>query len=265
MKVVIITGASQGIGYDLANLLQSKKYVIYGLSRTPFELEGVKSISCDVTNKEQVKTVINQIYQETGHIDILINNAGMGISGSIENAKEENIKKIFDVNVFGSTYLIQACLPYLKQNQGSKIINIGSVAGPLAIPFQGFYSATKAALETLSNALANELSPYKVYVTTVLPGDTKTNFTKNRVKNADLNTPYEHRVEKSISLMENDEQKGMNVRSASKVIYKVIKKRKPPLRKTIGFKYKLFVVLKKLLPERFVNFVIGLIYGFKRN
>lgn len=263
MKVVVITGASQGIGYDLASLLNDKGYKVYGLARSNFELKGVTSISVDVTNKEQVFKAINDISLIEGRIDVVVNNAGMGISGSVEYTNDENLRRMFDVNIFGLTYVIQASLPYLKVNKGSRIINIGSVAGELAIPFQAYYSATKAAVDALSQALANEVSPYGVYVTNVMPGDTKTNFTKNRVKNADLDTPYEKRVEKSISLMEQDEQNGMSVRSASKVIYKVIKKKRPPLKKTIGFKYKTFVFLKRILPTRLVNYVIGKIYAFK--
>ena len=263
-QVVIITGASSGIGYDLAKKLVSKDYIVYGISRSSFELNGVKHLKGDVTNEEQINELINGVIEKEGKIDILINNAGMGISGSIEASKLEDVKKIFDVNFNGAFITIKAVLPHMRKQSFGKIINIGSVASEFAIPFQAFYSATKAALKTFGEALDNEVSPYGINVCTILPGDIKTNFTKNRNKNIGELKVYENRVSKSIGVMEKDEQKGMPVSYSSKVIYRVIKKKKMPLTKTIGNEYKVLIFLKRLLPLKLINKIVGNIYAFKK-
>lgn len=263
-QVVIITGVSSGIGYDLATFLTEKEYIVYGISRSTVNIPGVTHLPGDVTDEEKMQAVIKEIFEKEGKIDILVNNAGMGISGSIEGTNTKDVKNIFNVNFIGAFITIKAILPYLRQQNYGKIINVGSVASEFAIPFQAFYSSSKAALKTFGEALHNEVSPYNIKVCTILPGDIKTNFTKNREKNIDEIDAYKTRVLKSIAVMEKDEQKGMTVRYASKQIYKVIKKKRIPLQKTIGNEYKLLLFIKRLLPIKLVNNLIGKIYGFKK-
>lgn len=263
-QVVIITGVSSGIGYDLATFLNEKGYLVYGISRSSVNIPGVTHMSGDITDEAKMQAIIKNIFEKEGRIDILINNAGMGISGSIEGTKTEDVKNIFNVNFVGAFITIKATLPYLRQQNYGKIINVGSVASEFAIPFQAFYSSSKAALKSFGDALANEVAPYKIKVCTILPGDIKTNFTKNREKNIEELDAYKTRVLKSIAVMEKDEQKGMTVRYASKQIYKVIKKKRMPLQKTIGNEYKLLLFIKRFLPTKLVNNLVGKIYGFKK-
>ncbi len=263
-KVVVITGASSGIGFETAKLLNQKNYIIYGISRTKIHDKCVKSIQADVTNYEQLKQAYQEIFYIEGHIDCLINNAGMGISGSIEHTTLEDAKYMMDVNFMGVFHSTKAMLPFLRQSNRAKIINISSVAGRLAIPFQGFYSSSKAAINAFSESLKIELSPFNIQVCSVMPGDIKTGFTKNRKKNELEGDLYEKRVDKSIQVMENDEHNGMDAQYAAKVIYKLVKKRRLPLYKTIGIKYKIFIFLQKVLPARLVNYLVGSIYGFKK-
>jgi len=263
-QVVIITGVSSGIGYDLATFLTEKEYIVYGISRSTVNIPSVTHLPGDVTDEEKMQAVIKEIFEKEGKIDILVNNAGMGISGSIEGTNTKDVKNIFNVNFIETFITIKAILPYLRQQNYGKIINVGSVASEFAIPFQAFYSSSKAALKTFGEALHNEVSPYNIKVCTILPGDIKTNFTKNREKNIDEIDAYKTRVLKSIAVMEKDEQKGMTVRYASKQIYKVIKKKRIPLQKTIGNEYKLLLFIKRLLPIKLVNNLIGKIYGFKK-
>ncbi len=263
-KVVVITGASSGIGLELAKHLIQKDYVVYGISRSKIHDKYIKSIQADVANYEQLKQAYQEIFDIEGHIDCLINNAGMGISGSIEDTSLEDAKYVMDVNFMGVFYSSKAMIPFLKQSATSKIINISSVAARLAIPFQGFYSSSKAAINAFSESLRIELKPFKIQVCSVMPGDIKTGFTKNRKKNINEGKDYIKRVEKSIAVMEKDEQNGMDPEYAAKVIFKLINRRNLPLYKTIGVKYKLFVFLQKVLPARFVNNLVGLIYGFKK-
>lgn len=263
-QVVVITGISSGIGLALGKFLAKKGYVVYGISRTVTNEALINHIKADVTKEDSLIDAYRQIFDKENRIDFLINNAGMGISGSIEATTYEDAKLIFDVNFMGVFLSSKTILPYMRKQGSGRIINIGSVAGPLAIPFQAFYSSSKAAVNTFTDALANEVKPYGISVTTILPGDIKTNFTKNRKKNSDELAVYENRVNKSIEVMEKDEQSGMTTLYASKVIYKVMRRRKMPLRMTIGKKYKVFVFLQRLLPVKMVNKIVGSIYSFKK-
>lgn len=260
-KVVVITGVSSGIGLEVAQLLSKQSYKVYGFSRRKVDTKDFFSMQVDITKNDQIEKAINHIIEKESKIDIMINNAGMGISGSVESTSDHDIHHILDVNFIGLHHMIVHSLPYLRETKG-KIINVGSVAGPLAIPFQTFYSASKAAVQTYTEALSIELKPLGIQVCTVLPGDIKTEFTKNRRKNNPELEIYEKRVLKSIGVMEKDEQNGMDVSYAAKVFLKLCNKRKMPLHKTIGFKYKVFIFLNKILPKRLVVYIISKLYGF---
>jgi NAD(P)-dependent dehydrogenase (short-subunit alcohol dehydrogenase family) len=260
-KVVFITGASKGIGLETAKLLAEKGYKVYGGARSDFNAKGVTSVKLDVTDTDSVANAVKYITDKEGGIDILINNAGMGISDAIENTPEEQSKYIFEVNFFGPFRLIKHCLPYLRKS-GGKIINISSVAAALCIPFQAFYSCSKAALDALAFALIPEVKPFGITVTNVLPGDTKTSFTAARQKSySDNDAVYGERIKKSIQVMEKDEQNGMPAIKVSDVILRCINKKSPPVYVAVGFKYKLFMLLNKILPKKFVIYVIGKLYG----
>ena len=264
MKVIIVTGASSGIGLEVSNYLASKGYHVYGISRSKVYEKNVKGIQADVTNYEQLKQSYQDIFDIEGRIDVVINNAGFGISGSIEETSLEDANQLMNVNFMGVFHSTKAALPFLRQSGGGKIINVSSVASRLAIPFQAFYSSSKAAINSFTEALHNEVSPMNIQVCALMPGDIKTGFTKNRRKNETESAVYQKRVDKSVGVMENDERNGMDPFVAAKTIDKLVQKRRIPLYKTIGFKYKIFVLLHKLLPARFANFVVGLLYGFKR-
>lgn len=255
----MISGASSGIGYETANFLAERGYVVYGLSRRDFETEKFNFIKCDVCKQEEVKRVFESIFQKEGQIDVLINNAGMGISGAIEYAPKKDVEAIFDVNVNAVINVSGEALKYLRKTQG-RIINVSSVASVVPIPFQACYSATKAAVESFSFALSNEVKPQKVKICCVRPGDTKTGFTAARVKNAVTGDAYGDRIEKSVAKMEKDEMKGKDPVSVSKIIYKCMKKCNPPLVCTVGFGYKFLCVLAKLLPKKLVNYIVYKLY-----
>jgi NAD(P)-dependent dehydrogenase (short-subunit alcohol dehydrogenase family) len=261
-KTAIVTGASKGIGLSAAKMLRDNGYTVYGLSRSPVSEEGIYGILCDVTDTESVKNAVKTVIEKSGRIDLLINNAGMGISGAVENTSEEDAKYIFEVNYFGAFRMIRECIPHLRQSKG-RIINISSVAASLCIPFQAFYSSTKAAVDALAFALIPELKPFGIKITNILPGDTKTNFTSSRKKSQTvLDTVYGDRIERSVAVMEKDEQHGMPAEAVAKVILKTALKKNPPVYKAVGFKYKLFMFLNKILPKKLVIRVIGKIYGF---
>lgn len=265
MNVIIVTGASSGIGLAIANYLAEKGHHVYGISRTKIHEKLIKGIQADVTDYEQLKNAYQDIYDIEGRIDVLINNAGYGISGSIESTSLEDAKNLMDVNFMGVFHSTKAALPLLRKSKKGKIINMSSVASRLSIPFQAFYSSSKAAINAFTEALHNEVSPYGIQACAVMPGDIKTGFTKNRKKNDSEIDIYETRVEKSVGVMEHDERNGMDPEVAAKAIDRLIHKKRIPLYITIGGKYRLFVILHKLLPARFANAVVGAIYGFKKD
>lgn len=261
-KVVVITGASSGIGLATAKHFRDNGFVVYNLSRRKVDEKGILSISCDVTSVEQVRDAVKQIVEEQNRIDVLINNAGFGISGSSENQKIEDVEKLFKVNFTGAVNVTQQILPIMRKQKSGKIINTGSVAGVFPIPFQSFYSATKSAIDMWSKALRLEVKPFGVQVSTVLVGDTKTNFTDKREKSTlDDGTVYQEVVKKSIAKMERDEQKGKDPLTVASVMLKLANKRKIPATKVVGGSYKLLVFLNKILPQRFMLWVVGKMYS----
>lgn len=262
--VIIVTGASSGIGLSIAQHLSQKGHKVYGISRSKVHEKNVKSIQADVTSYEELKNAYQEIFDIEGTIDVLINNAGMGISGSIEDTTAEDANYLYQVNFMGVFNSTKAVLPLMRKSGGGKIFNMSSVAAKLAIPFQAFYSSSKAAINNFSEALAIEVAPFKIKICVLMPGDIKTGFTKNRKKNEFCSDCYRNRVEKSVAVMENDERNGMDPEAPAKLIARLIRRKNLPLYKTIGFKYKVFVVLHKLLPSKLANWVVGLIYGFKK-
>ncbi len=262
-KVLVVTGASSGIGKEIAQYFHDKGFNVYGVSRSiPNGTLPYHYIACDVTKEEMIQSAISEIEKAESKIDILINCAGMGVSGAIEYTTFEEVKRIFEVNVYGVFLFSKAALPLLRKSDQAKIINIGSVAGDLMIPFQAFYSMTKASVHAFSEALRMELRPFKIDVSCVLPGDTKTGFTQNREQpNVMENDIYKDRIKRSIARMEKDEQNGKSPMTVVKVVDKLIKRKSMPVKVTVGFEYKLFVFLKRLLPKRFENWILYVMYG----
>ena len=260
-KIAIVTGASSGIGLVTAKKLVSLGAKVYGLAHNPFETQDFTYKVCDVTDAEQIEKVTKEIFEKEKRIDLLVNCAGMGISGSVENSPNEKIAKIFDVNFFGTVKMCKAVIPYMRKNGFGRIVNISSVAGELPIPFQTFYSATKASIESFTAGLNMEVKPFGIRCACVLPGDTKTGFTKAREKNPLDDESYGKRIEISIAKMEHDEQNGMTPDSVAKVVCKVLSKKNPKPTNLVGFKYKLFIVLAKFLPKKFVHKILYGMYA----
>lgn len=260
-KVVIITGASKGIGRATAEYLINKGCTVYGISRKGVEDLPFTNYLCDVNNLQGMKQIVNEIFEKEGRIDVFVNNAGFGIAGAIEETKPENVTNIINTNLTAVINLCSLVIPYLKQSGGGNIVNISSVGGIVALPFQACYSASKAGVETFSKALALEVKPFNIKVTAILPGDTKTNFTEARIVDQSKDQVNDKRVSRSVGRMAKDEQNGKSPVSVAKVVYKVLKKKNPPLRKSVGFVSKLEVLLVKLLPTKFVNFIVNIIYG----
>ena len=177
-RVAVITGGSSGIGLHAARALRGRGLNVYELSRRAENAEpGVTHLQADVTDEAQVNAAVAEILRREGRIDILINNAGFGISGAIEFTPAQEARRQFDVNFFGMVNMNHAVLPIMRQQGGGRIVNMSSVAAPIAIPFQAYYSASKAAVRTYSLALASEVRPFGIEVCVIMPGDIATGFT----------------------------------------------------------------------------------------
>ncbi len=259
-RVAVVTGGSSGIGRAVAQLLAQQGEIVYELSRSGQSTETVRHIDADVTDPAQVEAAMAQIAQQQGRIDLLVNNAGMGISGAIEFTPAEHAHRIFEVNFFGTFNCCKAALPYLRKSSDPRIINMSSVAAPIAIPFQAFYSASKAAINSLTLALANEVRGFGVRVCAVMPGDAHTGFTAARQKTVAGAEIYGAEIERAVSAMEKDEQNGMSPEKVASVVLRAANAANPRPLYTAGGKYKFFVLLAKLLPVRALNWLVGKVY-----
>jgi len=260
MKIAVVTGASGGIGLATAKLLRQSGYRVWNFSRSAGE-EGdmLQHLPCDVTNEAQVQQAFQRVFEREGRLDLLVNNAGFGISGAVEDTALESAKKQFDVNFFGCFLCSRAAIPYLRKSGGGRIINISSMAAVLPIPFQSFYSASKSAINALTLALQNEVRPFGITVCALMPGDVKTGFTAAREKSSG-SAPYEAVVQKSVATMEHDEQTGMLPAQLAKAVLRLAEKKHPKPLSTCGAQYRLFAVLAKVLPQAAVNAIVGKIY-----
>lgn len=260
MKIAVVTGASSGIGLATAELLSKNGWRVWGFSRRGgADSETLRHLSCDVTDEAQVREAFRTVFETEGRLDLLVNNAGFGISGAVEDTAVSDAKKQFDVNFFGCFLCSRAAVPYLRQSGGGRIINISSMAAVLPIPFQSFYSASKSAINALTLALGNELRPFGITVCALMPGDVKTGFTAAREKNGG-SAPYEAVVQKSVATMEHDEQTGMAPQTLAEAVLKLATKKRPKPLSACGVQYRLFAVLQKALPARWVNAIVGKIY-----
>ena len=266
-KVVFITGISSGFGKSIAEYLSQKGYVIYGTSRKAVEGGNqINVLKVDVTDVVSVKSAIETVIEKEGRIDILINNAGMGISGPIEYSSIEDIKLQMDTNFMGMVNMIQSVLPAMRNQGSGTIVNISSIGGLMGLPYQGFYSASKFAIEGMSEALRMELKPFHIKVVVVRPGDFFTSFTSNRKIETDLkkDNSYEQQFSKTMSIIETDEGGGLKPEYLAHKLYKIIEKNNPrPAYVIATLEQKFAVVLKTLIPDSWFSGILGSHYGIK--
>jgi short-subunit dehydrogenase len=278
-NVVLVTGASSGIGKAIAEYLAQKGYNVYGTSRKPQTAGGtgslangktdeaasasaVKMLQMDVCSDESVKAAVEQVMAAEGELGIVINNAGMGIAGSVEDSSPEEVFLQFDTNFFGMHRVIRQVLPAMRKRGRGLIINMSSVGAVFPIPFQAMYVASKAAIEGMSGSLRNELRPFGIKVSMVEPGDTKTGFTGSRVfvKAGGTGSAYSKQSEKSIAVMEHDEKNGPDPIVVARVVGKIISRKNPPLCVAVGLQYKIMIFLKRLIPKALESFVVAKMY-----
>ncbi len=221
MQVLVITGGSSGIGLATARLFAQKGWRVFELSRHErVQVEGVTHLDCDVTDEAQCLDAIDEVLWQEGQIDVLISNAGYGISGSVEFTDTGDAKAMFDVNFFGALNITKAVLPLMRDQRSGRILFTSSVAAPLSVPFQSMYSASKAALNDMALALQNEVRAFGIHVSVLMPGDVSTGFTAARKKSEEGMDAYGN-IRKAVSAMEKDEQGGMSPRQMAKELYSI--------------------------------------------
>lgn len=260
-SVAIVTGGSSGIGLETAKALAAEGCRVYVLCRREFSHEGLTALRCDVTDEAAVRDAVDAVVMEAGRVDILVNCAGFGISGAVEFTEGTEARRQLDVNFFGMDNVTRAVLPHMRRAGRGRIVNVSSVAAVAAIPFQTYYSASKAAINAYTCALANEVRPYGVSVCAVMPGDIRTGFTDARKKSAAGDEVYGGRITRSVEKMERDERGGMDSSRAGAYIASVARKTRVKPLYAIGFSYQCVCFLCDALPCAVRNRLIGLLYA----
>ena len=265
-KVALITGASSGIGFDTAIELKKKGFIVYGAARRLDRLaklkeSGIKIIALDVTDEESMVNCVNEILDKEGRIDILINNAGYGSFGAIEDVSMEEAKRQMEVNIFGLARMTQLVTPSMRKNKFGKIVNISSMAGKVHTPFGGWYHATKFALEGLSDCLRMELEPFGIDVIIVEPGGIKTDWgiiAADHLKNSSENGAYANATNKAAKSMK-EMYSGSRLTESIVIAHTIVKSvtvKKPKTRYLVGYGAKPAVFIRRLISDRMFDKLI---------
>ena len=244
-RIIVITGGTSGIGLALKDLFEKNGDTVLTFSL----LENGESnhYSGSVDHEIKVRQVFNDVHERYGNIDMLINCAGIGMSGVTEVAELEEIKKVMDVNFYGTLYCMRSALGYMKE--GSRIVNLSSAMALFPVPFRSVYGAAKSAVLNLSMAMRMELAPAGIDVTAICPGDTKTNFTASRIKSAETNEKYGDRMQIATENSDSREDKRMTAEFVAEKIFKLINKPKTKPFYIIGGKYKFLYFLTRFTPK----------------
>lgn len=253
-KVVLITGGSSGIGKSVGEYLTQNGFTVYGTSRSPGKYSDSKFpiIGLDVALVKSINEAVKTVIEQEGRLDVLINNAGAGITGPIEEIPDTEIKRNFETNFFGPINVIKAVLPQMRNQNSGLVINVTSIAGYMGLPYRGIYSASKGALELLTEAFRMELKPFNIHMTNVAPGDFATNIASGRYHASVLeNSPYKKPYSDTLKLMDDHVDAGKDPLEMAKAILKIINTPSPNVHYKVGvFMQKFSIVLKRILPDQ---------------
>ncbi len=263
-KVVLITGASSGIGKSAAEYLAERGYIVYGAARridkmADLKARDIKTLTMDVTDEHSSSEGVNKIITAEGRIDILINNAGFGSYGAIEDVSIEDARYQLEVNVFGAARLIKLVLPHMRAQHSGKILNISSIGGKLAMPFGGWYHASKFAIEALSDSLRNEVRPFGIDVIVIEPGGIQSEWSgiaHDSLIRVSGNTAYKEIAVPVADAFNNIESKVPGPLLISKLIYKAITATKPKTRYSAGYMAKPALFMRKILSDNMFDKMI---------
>ena len=263
-KIAVVTGGTSGIGLETVKALSDKGYVVYTVSRRVLDGYIPKCgghFSADVTDEHALIKVFAEVWEREARLDVCVCAAGFGISGAVEFTKLEDAKKQLDVNFFGAFLTMKTAASYMRKQGFGKILAVSSVAGEIAIPFQAFYSASKAALGKLLEAFAAEVFPFGIQCALIMPGDVATPFTDVRNKSNTGNDVYSGRITKSIAKMEHDERHGIPADKLGSFIALLADKKRIGFLYPYNASYALLISLYRLLPRRLALFIVRQLYA----
>jgi NAD(P)-dependent dehydrogenase (short-subunit alcohol dehydrogenase family) len=267
-KVVLVTGASSGLGYAIATALAAKNHRVFGTARSARAgaMDRFATLPLDVTQDDSVAACIAAVIRAAGRIDAVVNNAGIGIAGAIEDTTAAEALSQFETNFFGTHRVCRAVLPHLRAQRAGLIINMSSLAGRIPLPFQGFYSATKFAIEAYTEALRMEVRPFGIGVAMIEPGDFATSFTANRrmTKESAPASPYYESARRAIATMARDEQANRDLSPIIRAVETILECRRPALRyPRANAIQRTFNALRPFLPQAIAESLIRKTYGLK--
>lgn len=265
MLIILVTGASSGIGRACATHLLRQGHRVYGTSRhvSSAQDDGLLMLPMDVDDDASVQAGVAQVLSREGRLDVVINSAGYGLAGSVEDTSLEEAKAQFETNLFGVVRVCRAVLPAMRAQKSGHILIIGSLAGRVGLPFQGLYSASKFALEGLAEALRYEVRPFGIHVSLVEPGDVATAFTRHRhcARRALADSAYAERFTSALEVIEADERQGAHPDQVARLVAKIIASPTPRLRYTAGpMLQRLMVALKRFIPYRLFEWGLARYY-----
>ncbi|MGE5397072.1 MAG: SDR family oxidoreductase [Chitinophagales bacterium] len=266
-KVILVSGATSGIGKVCAEMLAQKGYRVYATGRRvdpAGEKKGAyQLVQCDVTDHKSVEECIARIIGEAGRIEVLVNCAGFGLGGAVEETTVEEAKMQFETNFFGTHRMCREVMPVMRNQGGGMIITVSSVAAEFTIPYQSFYSSSKMALDGLTQAIRMEGKPFGIIAACVNPGDVKTGFTAARHQAAACQpgSPYYRLTMKSIETMKKDEMNGMDPQRVAQMVCRLVEKKRLKPKYFIESQYKLVMVLKRILPTQTVETLLRKMYA----
>ena len=268
-KVGLITGSTSGIGKSIAQALIESGYTVFGTGRsvTTGSVDGgVHQVQMELSSKESVLRAFEYLSSKTDHLDLLINNAGRGMIGPIELSSDDEVNVLFEANVFGLLRVCRQALPILRNTPGSKIINISSIAGSIGLPFRGVYSASKFALEGISEALRTEMRPFDVHVCLIQPGDVKTEIAKRRVMaNGVAGSVYEESMRTTLAQIDEEVDQAIVPEKVAQVVLRIARSRKPQFRYRVGKPLQIVsIALKRFLPYKMFEKLLNKFYNDKQ-
>ncbi|NRS88797.1 NAD(P)-dependent dehydrogenase (short-subunit alcohol dehydrogenase family) [Flavobacterium sp. 7E] len=253
-KVVLITGGSSGIGKSIGEFLHHKGFVVYGTSRNPERILNsvFPLVALDVRDSASIHTAIAKVIATSGRLDVVVNNAGVGITGPLEEIPTVEMKNHFDTNFFGPIEVMKAVLPQMRTQHAGLIVNVTSIAGYMGLPYRSMYSASKGALELVTEALRMEVKSFGVHITNVAPGDFATNIASGRYHAPVVKgSAYEVSYGESLRTMDEHVDGGSNPNEMAEAVYKIILTKEPNVHYKVGaFMQKFSIVLKRILPDK---------------
>jgi NAD(P)-dependent dehydrogenase (short-subunit alcohol dehydrogenase family) len=268
-RVVLITGASSGIGAACAARLAADGQRVFGTTRAlaPATPAGIEWLTLDVRDDASVANAVRQAIDAAGRIDVLVNNAGFGIAGAVEDTTPEDLLRQLDTNLLGPLRLLRAVVPHMRERGRGRIVQISSLAGRIGVPFQGAYSASKFALEGLSESLALELRPHGIDVVLVQPGDVRSGFGAARrwTDEARANPVHRERAARAVAAMEHAERTGPPPERVAALVARIVAARRPRLRYVCATPLeRSALVLQRLLPGRVFEAIVRAAYDAPR-